>query len=507
MIRRRARPASRALPSSWKLGVAALLVLLAVAALSFTKRVPFTHDHRLNATVTSSAGLRKGSPVRIAGVDVGKVVGLGAGPGGTRVVELELKDRGLPVHRDATLRIRPRLFLEGGYFVELSPGSPSGPVLAEDATLPVAQTTVPVQFDQALGTLDSSGRDSLKGIITELDEGLGDGGASDLALLQRPLARTLRDGAIVARAARGTRSDDLSRTVTGAARVTQALAGRATELGGTIDATATTAEALAAEEAGLRATLRGLDVLARDVPGRLETIAGDVGVAGDSLAVLRPGLRRARTSLPGVTRLLRELQLAARPAELPGLLADLRPTLATLPPLATGLTALLPNLTPVVDCVRDRAVPVLEAKLQDGALSTGRMVWQEAAAALPGLAGASGSYDANGAWVRYNAGLGDQTISTGSIPGIGGTLAAATNSPPLGSRPTWLGTGRTPPFRPDVPCRENALPDLQARTSGGSAAPRTGASRRVRTSRSRLRAMLAAPGRFGLRPAPGSGRR
>ncbi|MBA2347116.1 MAG: hypothetical protein H0V81_02375, partial [Solirubrobacterales bacterium] len=177
-------------------------------------------------------------------------------------------------------------------------------------------------------------------------------------------------------------------------------------------------------------------------------------------------------------------------------LADLRPTLATLPPLTDRLRTLLPLVTPVTDCVRDRALPVLESKLDDGKLSTGRPVWQEAVATLPGVAGASGSFDANGAWVRYNSGVGDATVSTGAVPGLStavGTLSGTSSSPPIGSRPTWLGSRRTPPFRPDVPCASNQPPDLQARTGGGSPMRSRAGVRKTPTTRAQLERLLAAP--------------
>ena len=39
-------------------------------------------------------------------------------------------DEGLPIHKDATVTIRPRLFLEGNFFLDLQPGSPSAPDLS-----------------------------------------------------------------------------------------------------------------------------------------------------------------------------------------------------------------------------------------------------------------------------------------------------------------------------------------------------------------------------------------
>ena len=525
MFGRKKRP-SRLTKPPWQLGMFGVVVLLVVSALVFTKDIPFTSSYQLSAVVDDSVGLRSGSPVRIAGVDVGKVTGFADGPANTRELQMELSDRGLPIHRDATIRIRPRLFLEGGFYVELSPGSPSGPILADGRTLPLTQTSGPVQFSQVLGVLDRDGRASVQSIIAELNTAFGTGGAKDAAQTARPIGDAFRDGAIVARAAQGTRPDDLSRTIKGSQRVQTALASRAIELGGALDAAATTSEALAAEQTSLRSTLRELDRSTRVIPPGLARISRSLASAEPAIETLRPGLRQARRSVPGVTRLLRELQLAAQPGELPALLADLRPTLATLPPLTDRLRTLLPLVTPVTDCLRDRVTPVLEAKLDDGKLSTGRPVWQETAAALPGLAGASGSFDANGAWVRYNSGIGESTVSTGTIPAFGvvgelpsqllggtpvpgavtdalgdavagtpveGVLKATSDSPPVGSRPTWLGNGRQPPFRPDVACASNQPPNLQARTGGGSAMRARAGVRKTPTTRAKLEQLLEAP--------------
>ena len=74
---------------------------------------------------TSSNGLRPDSPVRIAGVDVGKVKQIDAQEGtDNTVVTMAIDEQGLPLHKDATAKIRPRIFLEGNFFVDLQPGSP-----------------------------------------------------------------------------------------------------------------------------------------------------------------------------------------------------------------------------------------------------------------------------------------------------------------------------------------------------------------------------------------------
>ena len=93
------------------------------------------------------------SPVRIAGVDVGKVASIKR-EGHTGLVTMEIENKGLPIHTDATVKIRPRIFLEGNWFVELSPGSPSAKTVSSGYTIPITQTADPVQLDQVLDALE-----------------------------------------------------------------------------------------------------------------------------------------------------------------------------------------------------------------------------------------------------------------------------------------------------------------------------------------------------------------
>ena len=74
------------------------------------------------------------------------------------VVVLSINDQGLPLHTDATAKIRPRIFLEGNFFVDLKPGSPSAPILEDGDTLKVTQTATPVQLDEVLTALQSDSR-------------------------------------------------------------------------------------------------------------------------------------------------------------------------------------------------------------------------------------------------------------------------------------------------------------------------------------------------------------
>ena len=70
------------------------------------------------------------------------------------------------------MKIRPRIFLEGNWFVELQPGSPSASVLSSGATIPITQTSDPVQLDQVLDALNTDTRANLQNFLIDYGEGL-----------------------------------------------------------------------------------------------------------------------------------------------------------------------------------------------------------------------------------------------------------------------------------------------------------------------------------------------
>src|ERR1051325_4925270 len=138
--------------------VAGLIFILVVGVFTFevfTHANPFSHPYELKGTFANATNVRTNSPVRIAGVEVGKVTKVeAAGPDSTAAtITMEIQDRGLPIHKDAYLKLRPRIFLEGNFFVDLQPGSPSAPVLDDGAMVPANQTDAPVQFNDLLAAL------------------------------------------------------------------------------------------------------------------------------------------------------------------------------------------------------------------------------------------------------------------------------------------------------------------------------------------------------------------
>src|SRR5215203_624593 len=99
--------------SPFRAGVLALVVLGLFAYFGFSKANPFANPYEFEAVFNDVNNLKPKSPVRIAGVDVGKVVKVEPvedGRGAAQVT-MQVNDKGLPIKEDAEVKIRPRIFL------------------------------------------------------------------------------------------------------------------------------------------------------------------------------------------------------------------------------------------------------------------------------------------------------------------------------------------------------------------------------------------------------------
>ena len=288
----------------FQVGAIAIVVLSILIYLGFTKDIPFVNDpYELKAVFADAQNMSKRSPVRIAGVEVGQVTKVEefSDDSELTVVTMELKDDALPLHEDAELKIRPRIFLEGNFFVELDPGSPSGPELADGSTIPAAQTSGSVQLDEILTSLQSDTRADLQQLLQGYGEALngeplpgedadqepmtrGQTAAEALNDATPPAPDALRGIAIVNEAILGTELHDLSSLVSSTAQISGALAAKEEQLKDFVTNFNRTMAAFAAEEDNLRRTIA-------ELPEVLER----AGPALDELnAVVPTGARRSR---------------------------------------------------------------------------------------------------------------------------------------------------------------------------------------------------------------------
>ena len=447
-----------------RIGLAVLLVISLGTYLGFAKRLPWADDWQVKALVTDAQELNKGAQVRIAGIAVGKVTSVNRGPGGTAEVVLAIDDRGRPLHRDATLTIRPRLFLEGNFFVDLRPGSPSAPELEEDETIPLSQTATAVRIDSVLKVFESDARRDVRDSLREYAAGLSRGGAAAFNDGLPVAAPALTGIAKTASALRGRRPDDLSTFLRESARIAAGFARDERALGDLVTGFARTLRVTAGRRAELAAGVDELAELTARAPAALTEIEDALPAVRTLAREARPALRVAPRTLDASRPFLAAVDRLVDPAVLPGLERDLTPALREVRAIAAPLRALLPGVDRVSRCVSSNVLPVLRAEVDDGSLSTGDPVWRELVRAAVGLTSASQNFDGNGADLRYSLGFGDQTVSLGEGTTTG-DLFARTADPILGSRPQM--PKQAPPQRPDVPCEGQAVPDLTT-----SAAPR-----------------------------------
>jgi virulence factor Mce-like protein len=465
-----------------------IVAAVAITYYAFDRNLPFEHRFTAGAIFSNSVNVRSGDPVRIAGIDVGTVSGVSPAGDATRV-SFTVAANGLPVHRDATVRIRDRLFLEGSYYLDLDPGTPSAATLRSGATIPESQTISPVQFFQVLSTFDVATRASLTQLVATLSRGLAaapgqplaDSGVGGLKQAFPEAAPAEKDVALVTRALGGTQPGDVQRLLTSASQVTGTLGASSAQLAQLVAGLDVSSRALAASDGALRRSISGLDETLKVAPSALTAVDHALPPVTHLAQTLDPSLEQAPALVTALSGSVAELTSVLAPVERGNLLTSLKVTFEEFPALLSELGGAFPITKQVSDCLRTHVTPLLQEQVPDGSLSTGRPVWQDFVHFLPGVAGASGDFDANGPYTRVLAAAGTNTLSNGTItpgtPAAGGLLGTIgsvlglgkvfSTAPPGGSalagaRPQWVGDLTSADFRPDVSCMSQALPSLSA---------------------------------------------
>ena len=463
-------------------GLVTLFVLAVAIYFGFAKDIPFTHDFRVKAVFESSNSIRKNSPVRIAGVTVGKVVKVEGKPGtDAAVVTMEIKKKGLPIHKDATIKIRPRIFLEGNFFVDVKPGTPSAPTISDGDTIPMTQTATPVQFDQVLSILQSDTRTSLRKTLDGLGTGLsykppaaqdtdadpsarGESAGESLNDAIRYGERSLKGTAIVADAFLGTQDHDLSRLIDGLSRTAEGLGRNEGQLKDLLTNFNTTVAATASEATNLRASVRQLGPTLENANRALGSLDASFPNTRAFAREILPGVRETPATIDAAFPWIAQTRKLLGPDELKGVADELSPATRDLAKVVDESLKLLPQADLASKCVARVVLPTGDIKIADGPLSTGVENYKEAFYTFVGLAGEGQNFDGNGSYVRFGVSGGDQTASLG--PGNNLTQKVFSNyvKPPLGTRPAY--PGKKPPYKPDFPCYKNKLPDVNGAATG-----------------------------------------
>jgi len=274
--------------------------------LSFGGSIPLRPEgYRVKVAFPEATQLAQSAEVRISGVKVGRVISVEPNEQtGLTDTEIEIDSRYAPIPADTRAILRQKTLL-GETYVEISPGQPDSPKLADGGALAQGQVAKTVELDEILRTFDPETRRQFSVWLDQQGVAVGDNAAAinDTLGLLTPFAE---------------QTDEVLRVLNHQSAETRSLVRN-------------TGEVFAAltERQG---QLRDLIVNSNRV---WETTARRDSELADTFRVLPTFLRESRTT----TRRLTEFAKDANP-----LIDQLRPAARQLSPTLIYLNELSPNL-------------------------------------------------------------------------------------------------------------------------------------------------------------------
>jgi phospholipid/cholesterol/gamma-HCH transport system substrate-binding protein len=470
--------------SPFAAGMIALAVIVFALYAAFIHKYPWQNPYELKAVFRNANNLAVNSPVREAGVTVGKVTSIETKPGASAsVVTMAINDEGLPIHKDAEAKIRPRIFLGGNFFVDLMPGSGETAQIGSGSEIPASQTFSPVQIDQVLGVLQLSTRTGLQRLLQGYGAALngkprpGEDRLADPSTRGQTAAESLndsldtavpalRDTAIVNQAFLGTEPHDLSRLIDSTGRSAAELVRHEDALKGLVTSFNRTTAAFASQASALQTTIRLL-------PGVLQQADNAFFHLNQAFPPLRafsrdilPAVHETPATVAASFPWIAQARALVAPDELGGLVNDLSSTVPDLAATTDQSIKLFPQVDLVSKCFTNVILPTGDIKVNDPPLSTGVENFKEFWQTLTGLSGESQNFDGNGQYTRFQTGGGSHFVSTGQAVGGGPSSVQFGNAiaQPIGTRP--VRPASRPPYNRTFPCYQNPIPDINGAATG-----------------------------------------
>jgi ABC-type transporter Mla subunit MlaD len=309
--------------------------------------------HRVYLTVRDAADVIPSQQVRAAGVVVGSVDSIKPIDGGRAVrVGLNIDDKVWPLRSEAKLTLHwgGTISAYNRYF-ELQP-SDTGAAIPNGGALARSQVTVPVEFDQLLGTFVPALRGDVRTFINTAGANL----LSLKAPLRDAVARSPHAVHEVARVVSDLDADEhtLDVLIRSASDVVGAAQDAQPGVGQLVDSAGTTLGAIADQADATRETLTALPVAMRRVRSTASRADVTLEKASATTARLKPGVAELQAIAPRVSQLLQRV-VSVGP--------DLSRTLATARVGAPAITTLLDRvtkLTPATQTAVDQGNKVLD---------------------------------------------------------------------------------------------------------------------------------------------------
>ncbi|MEA2424216.1 MAG: phospholipid/cholesterol/gamma-HCH transport system substrate-binding protein [Thermoleophilaceae bacterium] len=460
--------------SPFTAGMITIAIVIAGTYFAFAKALPFRHHYELRAVMQNSNLVQPRSVVRIAGIDVGMVEKVERYRNTKlALVTMRIDDRGRPVHTDATLKVRPRLFLEGNFYVDLKPGTPATAELPDGGMIPLTQTARPVQLDEVLSGLPAATRSNLQKTLAGLGGALdarGGHAQTGAEALNATLATStpaLRGSAVVAQALIGPGSHGLAAAIRGFGRAAKAVADNGAQATSLVADLNTTMQALSADTPALEQAVALIGPTAASARRGFASLNASLPATRKFARDLVPGIKATPAAITASGPWIAQVKPLLGQAELGGWLHELRPAGKQLAALAAGTKRFLPSIDDFNRCITGVILPSGNVKIQDGTHSAGVENYKELWYAMVGQAGEGAGFDGNGSFLRLAAAPGDAMLQTGKTNYSGQSYFSTIARAPSGTRPAF--TAKLPPLRRDVRCFKQPVPDVNGTGSLGPA--------------------------------------
>src|SRR4051794_9256287 len=373
--------------------------------------------YRFTASFAQASQLTPNADVRMAGVNVGKVMSVRR-QGLHALVTIRLDHPYAPLASDSHAILRQKTLL-GETFVALTPGTARAPKLPDGGHLADSNVENTQQLDTVLGSFDAPTQRNLQRLLRGLSGALDQRGSdlNDALGNADPALTTLAEVTTIVDRQR----QPFARLVRNTGTVFQTIGDRRADLDRLVGAGNQVLASTAARNRELTATVRALPPFLGQLQATLRSVDRTAGYAGPTLKALRPVAPLVRPALADLITLSPQIQ---------GLMRDIGPVIDASRSGLPAVTRIVNATTPFVDQVLATARQVIPQ------IDLTKMYAQPLAASFANIAA---SYEAtvplgDGTRVHYL-----RAINTGS---------AAT---PVGTSEHRLGTSRHNPYpAPDI---------------------------------------------------------